>query len=190
MNDPKTCPACAEQMERLATTCPACGRNLHARLYLKALMVPVVLGVVWFLVRPSADESALTRINDIEAIVRSPADDSVSQKALHLVFATSSNYTVVQRMYKERTVTGKIVEWRHEVHEVVEQGPNRYRVQTAATAESLGAFVTINTRTPIEATRVQSLVPGESIAFKGRIGGITRRHVDIESAVLVAGSTR
>jgi len=189
MKDSKVCPACSDEMERSATTCPSCGKHLHRRFYLKASIVLAVLVIVKLATAPSAEQSSLALVNDIETLVNARADDGVDPKALHLVFAAPNDYTIIQRIYKERSVTGKIVEWRHEVREVVESGPNRYRVRTGNTDVALGAFVTINTRSSTEVAQLESLEAGDEIVFRGRIAGITKRHVDIESAILLGVPT-
>jgi len=154
-------------------------------LYLKILIAAGVLVAARLILAPSPQEGGLAMANDIETLTNTRADESVSPKALHLVFASGNNYTIVQRNMKERRVTGKVVEWRQAVREVDQRGPNRFRVQTSATDASLGAFVTLNTRSAAEATYVEGLEPGDEFLFRGRIGGITKRHVDVESAVLV-----
>jgi len=154
-------------------------------LYLKMAMAIGVLVAVKLVMSPSAEQGSLARINDMEMIQNARADDSVSERALHMVFETGGNYTMIQRHMKESAVTGKIVEWRHDVLEVSKLGPNRYRVETNGDDASLGATVTVNTRSAIETAHVEGLQPGDDITFKGRIGGISSKKVDIESAVLV-----
>ncbi len=122
-----------------------------------------------------------------------PNRDTQSNKStpreLALIFNLESQYSDIQREKKEKEITGQVVEWTVPVFVVKKRGDG-YRIMTATSSESVGAFVTVTPRDKDEFTFLASLKEGDLISFKGRISGVTiTRRIVIEAAVLVSSDS-
>jgi len=121
---------------------------------------------------------------DLSSLQSAPAAAIQPTGNLEEIFRLGSDYTDVQRENTEKALTGKVVEWRLPVFEVHKLADARYRIQTTG-INNVGTFVTIYAQNSVEAGRIESLMTGSTVHFKGRISGTFMRSINIEPAILL-----
>lgn len=172
----KQCKSCKKEVAKSAKKCPHCGETLKTSLFVKALTVLIVFGVLSALLSPSTKEQ-LEVLAQAEISTLSPSGE------LEEAFSLMSEHTDIQRENLEREISGLTIEWQLSVYEVDRINQGHYRVQTFGSGV-VGTFADVYTQNPIQATYVESLKEGDLIKFKGTIKGTFLRNIEINPAIL------
>ena len=154
----------------------------------KSLLVLAVFVAVAIALAPSPEDQTLALANELETIANAEPSGDIAPEELRQLFVLGSEFTDVQRDNKEAEITGKTAEWEGKVYEVRKRDENEYRVQTTGDASAPPTFAVVITRSPAEVQYVEGLKTGDTIQFKGIIGGTTMRHIDFDKAVLIGAS--
>lgn len=151
-----------------------------------ALAVLAAIGIavaVVSLSKGTTRSPAASQTDAVAQLVAAPPSDLRPDGELAAIFELGSRSTDLQREKKEAEIHGKVVTWRLPVYEVSKRG-DAYRIQTSSNHSTIGTFVTITARSPTDLQFIEGLHTGDSIAFKGKVKGISMRNVEIEPAIL------
>lgn len=176
----KTCKACSTEVAKTAKTCPKCGAKLKVGFLPKLLIALVGLAILGVAAMPSKEEqqAALKEIQTAEISDLSPHGE------LAAIFNLMSKHTDLQRENKEKEITGKVVKWTLPVYEVSKRKDGVYQIQTRTTSDTVGTSISLHTRSDAEKGKVEALTTGDLVSIKGRISGVTLRHINIEYAII------
>lgn len=198
------CRGCGKEIHETAVTCPLCGapqsstsadlgkKNSKARRPMWAKVLIVIVALLVFVIgkssyqgykreHPGANATTAQSDEFAELAAAAPAQLSPTGE-LSAMFNLMSENTDLQRKNKFKEIKGKIVEWTLPVYEVRQSGSG-YAIQTEA-GQAVGAFVYITARNDQDKAVVEGLKTGSHISFKGVIGDVTMRHLEIKPAIL------
>lgn len=181
----KTCKSCNAEIAKSEKRCPKCGAKLKMGLLPKLLIALVGIVILGIALMPSKEEKQASLAAALKEIETAQPSDLSPRGELAAIFNLLSKHTDLQRENKEKEIAGKIVQWSLPVFEVRKLREAVYRIKTSAGANIVGTFITLNTRTDAEKTKIEALKTGDTVSIKERIDGISLRNVEIEDAILV-----
>lgn len=165
---------------------PARGRFMKPALIGAAgvLCLLVLVGVV------GMNLGGASKTSEADVLSAAPESDYRPEGVISEVFALGSRNTNLQRESAQKELTGQVINWSLPVYEVSRSG-NNFKVQTQAKTrvgnfgtDLVGTFVIVTPRSDDERRMLASLQTGDTLSFKGRIRGVTMRHLHVEPAIL------
>jgi len=177
------CKSCEAEVSKSAAVCPNCGKQLKTGLFTKLVVVVLVFGVVGAIFAPTKEEQTITLLSKLTLIEQASASKLTPTGELNETFSLMSRHTDIQRDNLEQEITGSIVQWRLPVYEVSKKKDMLYRIQTAF--GGVGTILNIHARNESEKNKIEALKTGDNISFKGRISGVSMRHIMINDAILM-----
>lgn len=134
---------------------------------------------------PSKDERVAQQKKEVEEVANATAENISPKGELATMFSFGSKFTDVQRENMEKSLKGKIVQWQLPIYEVKKRGDG-YKIQTANRNETVGTFIQLRPRNEKDTSFIESLKEGDLITVKGKITGVSMRHIDIADGILIA----
>jgi len=180
----KTCKSCNAEVAKSAKSCPKCGAKLKMGLLPKLLIALVGIVILSVALMPSKEEQQASMASALKEVETAQPSDLSPRGELADIFNLMSKHTDLQRENKEKEITGKIVKWTLPVYEISKRKDGVYRIQTRATSDAVGTSISLHTRNDGEKANVEALTTGDLVSIKGRIRGVSLRHIEIEDAVL------
>lgn len=180
------CPVATIDVSNAAGAVPARGVFMKPALIGAAgvLCLLVLVGVV------GINLGGASKTSEADAMSAAPESDYRPEGVISEVFALGSRNTNLQRESAQKELTGQVINWSLPVYEVSRSG-NNFKVQTQAKArvgnfgtDLVGTFVIVTPRSDDERRMLASLQTGDTLSFKGRIRGVTMRHLNVEPAIL------
>lgn len=142
---------------------------------------------------PSIQKDIKLKVEPLTLLEQTKADKIEPTGELADAFNLMSKHTDIQREILEKSIKGKIVEWKLPVYEVSKK-KDYYRIQTqesvgnpfdqATYKKYVGTFIEIKPRNDEEKNFIESIKTDEYIQIKGKISGTFMRSLKIEPAIL------
>ena len=190
----KPCPSCEKEVAKSAKVCPHCGKKLSMGCLLKTILLLVAIIVVGFIMIitlvPSEEDREDKLAHTLATIASAPVANISPRGELAEIFNPNSEHTDLQRDDKEKELQGQVVQWSLPVYEV-SRTRDGYRIQTDSDfalfggPALVGTLLTVHARNDAEVAFIEGLKTGDEITIKGRIKGVSLRHIEIDPAMVV-----
>jgi hypothetical protein len=178
-----TCKTCKKEVSSSTKVCPGCGAKLKMGLMMKGIIAIAIMIVLGAIFGPSKDEKDQQAKDKMQTFFESPIDN-ISGGELKEIFSYGGKSTDIQRDNKEKELIGKVVKWNVKVYEV-KKNSYGYKIQTSGTSDMVGTFANIAPQNEEDKTYIEALQTDDFITIKGKITGISMRHINLKPAMII-----